>query len=509
MTDNRFPARAAAVLPTRRQLLAGAGGVAAGAVLAACSTAPSGGGGGPSGGQPGTGATGGGTTGGTGPLTWWDQFAPLQDLQKATFQRFAGQGGPQVEYTVYNPNEQGQALQLAFSSQQLPDVFSLAGVGVPPSVLMNQGWFSPLANGEELRSAVPEGTLIEGLHSFDDQLYSFPIFSTRQYDGLLWYSRSAVEAAGLDPDTPPASWDDLRAAARAVQDSGTSGLLLPLQFGERMATFVLELAQAAGFPGATQGGSNGVDLSTGEYAYHHDSVVSAIEFLLSFQTDGLLFPASSSLDARAGRARWAAGGAAFFLDGPYCPGVVVRDFAAFADQLAVGALPTPDGSAPVLNRTPVGGTFWVSGQSDQVDQAAELLALLVGEEYQAGLAEAMDQPPFDLAAVAGSGAHPTYKRAVEMFGEQVFVAPAPQARPGVTDVEAAMGTVEPGLGAIVQGAFSGQVSDVRGALRELSDKLTAAREKAVAEVGGDVSVESWAFPEWQPGTDFDVSGYAR
>ncbi|SDD27986.1 ABC transporter substrate-binding protein [Auraticoccus monumenti] len=509
MTDRTTTRLLDTLRPTRRQLLGGAVGAASAAVVTACSTAPTDvGGGGPQGGS-GGGQTGGGTSGGTGPLTWWDQFAPLEDLQRATFDRFTAGGGPTVEHTVYNPNDQGQALQLAYSSQQMPDVFTLAGVGVTPSVLLGQGWFSPLAGADEVRAAVPEGALIQGLHSFGEDLYSFPIFSNRQYDSLLWFSRSALEGAGLDPESPPASWDDVRAAARAVQDSGTSGLILPLQFADRMATFVLELAQTAGFPGATQGGANGVDLGTGEYRFHDDAVVEAIEFLVSFQTDGLLFPASSSLDARAGRARWAAGGAGFFLDGPYCPGVVVREFDAFAEQLGVGAVPTPDGAPPVLNRTPVGGTFWVSGQSDQVDQAGELMALLLGEEYQAGLAEAMDQPPLDLTSVAGSGAHPTYKRAIEMFAEQVFVAPTPQARPGVTDVEAAMGAVEPGLGPIIQGAFTGQVPDVRAALRELSDKYTAAREEAVAEVGGEVSVESWAFPDWQPGTDFDASGYAR
>lgn len=508
MTDRITAAAPNTLRPSRRQLLGGAGVLASSALLAACNTAPTGTGGGPQGGPQG-GQTGGGTTGGSGPLTWWDQFAPLEELQRSTFEQFTAGGGPEVQYSVYNPNEQGQALQLAFSSQQLPDVFSLAGVGVSPSVLLGQGWFSPLAGGEELRSALPEGSVVDGVHIFDDELYSVPVFSSRQYESLLWYSRSAVEAAGLDPDAPPASWDEWRAAARAVTDSGTAGLILPLQFAERMSAFVLELAQTAGFPGAREGGADGIDLTTGEYRFHDDAFVQAIELLLSFSADGLLFPASSSLDARAGRARWAAGSSAYFLDGPYCPGVVVGSFGEFADQLGVGAVPTPDGSAPVLNRAPVGGTFWVSGQSDQVDRAAELIALLVQPEYQAGLAEAMDQPPLDLAAVAGSGAHPTYKRAVEMFAGQVFIAPAPQARPGVSDVQGSMASIEPGLGAIVQGVFTGQVSDVRAALRELSDKHTAARDAAIADVGGDVSVDSWAFPDWQPGTDFDPSGYGE
>ena len=458
---------------------------------------------------PGPGPGAGGSSGGGGTLTWWDQFNPLQDLQRATFDRFTESGGPAVDYTVYNPNDQGKALQLAFSSQQLPDVFSLAGVGVPPSVLLKQGWFSPLSAAEELKAALPAGSVIDGIHIFDGELYSFPIFSFRQYESLNWYNKSIIEKAGLDPDDPPKSWDDYRASAKKVQDSGTAGLLLPLKFTDRMAQFVLELAQTAGFPGSREGGTTGIDLTTGEYRFHDDAFVDAIDFLLSFQKDGTLFQASTSLDARAGRARWAAGASGHFFDGSYCAGVVAGDFAPFLDQLAVGPIPTPDGKEVVLTRAPSGGTFWVSGQSEQVDEASKLLQAFPGVEYQQSLAVAMDQAPLDLDSVAGSDAHATYKQAVELFKKQVFLGPTPQAKnPFVTVVEGAMAEVKPGLGDIIQGAFSGQVSDVRGALKQLSDATSATRDAAVKAKGdGKVSAEDWAFPSWKRGTDFGPDQY--
>lgn len=495
---------------TRRQLLRSAGMLAGAIALASCDTAPPDASGGPSGGGPSAGGGGTGGTGGTGPLQWWDQFNPLQDLHRATFEQFTADGGSPVEYTVYNPNEQGQALQLAFGSQQLPDVFTLAGVGVPPPTLLAQGWFSALTTGEAILDAAPEGSVVPGVHIFDDQVYSFPIFSFRQYETLNWFNRGLLEDAGLDPDDPPASWDDLRSASRAVKDNGGAGLLLPLKFGPRMETFVFELAQTAGFPGSRLAGTNGIDLTTGEYRFHDDAFVEAIEFLLSFQQDDLLFPASSSLDARSGRARWAAAGSAFFFDGPWNAGVVSGDFNQFLPQLGVGPIPTPEGDAPVLTRPPTGGTFWVSSQSDQVDQASALLELFLGQDYQQGLAEAMDQPPLDLGAVADSDAHETYKRCIEMFSEQVFLGPTPQARnPLVAQVQAAMKPVEPSLGALVQGAFSGQVDDIRAALQTLSDGTAKARDVAIAEVGGDVSVEDWAFPDWKPGEDFGPERYVE
>ncbi|MEJ5943714.1 extracellular solute-binding protein [Pseudokineococcus basanitobsidens] len=492
----------------RRDVLRWAGAFAGATALAGCSTAPpSGASGGPRGGPAASGGPGGGT-GGAGDLTWWDQFGPLRDLHAQAFARFEQSTGRSVQYTRYNPNEQGQALQLAFGSGQLPDVFSLAGVNAPPVALRDQGWFSPLVDASAISDALPDGSLVDGLHVFDGQTLTFPLFSARQYESLNWYTRDQAEQAGLDPDDPPRSWDDLRAAARRAQRSGTSGLLLPLAFPDRMRAFVLELAQTAGFPGSRENSLDGVDLTTGEYRFHDDAFVDAIEFLLSFQQDGTLFPASTSLDARAGRARWAAAGSVFFLDGPYCAGAVANDFPDVLDQLAVGPVPTPDGAAPVLTRPASGGTFWVSSFSDKVDAASELLQLFAGEEYQSGLAAAMDQPPLDLSTVEGSDAHPSYQQAVAYYQEQVFLGPTPQAKnPLVGQVEARMRAVEPGLGAIVQGVFSGQVGDVRGALRQLSDQMTTTRQAAIDEVGGDVGVGDWSFPRWSAGQDFTAEDY--
>ncbi len=492
--------------PSRRQFLSVVA-VAAGAVpLAGCDTAPKTAGNGGSAGPPATGSTGGG-----GNLVWWDQFNPLQKLQRSTFSAYSGKGGPKVDYTVYNPNDQGKALQLAFSSKQMPDVFSLAGIEVPPSVLLSQNWFAPLQDGDSIAKALPAGSIVDGVHRFDGALYSFPIFSFRQYDALLWSNRAVLKKAGVDPDSQPRSWDDVRAAARKVKQSGTAGIILPLKFPERMSAFVQQLAQAAGFPGVQGiGRGDGLNVKTGEFAYDDDTYVQAIEFLLAFKKDGTLFPSSTSLDARAGRARWAAQASGFIFDGPYNAGVINGDFKAFLPQLAVTGIPTPDGSEPVITHAPTMGTFWVSAQSDKVEKASALLTTLTSKDYQAGLANAMDQPPLDLDAVAGSQAHATYKQVVELFKKQVFLGPSPEARNGrVSQAIGAMSPVEPGLGAIIQGVFSGQVKDVKGALAKLSDGTNSARDAAIAKSNGEVKGADWKFDNWTRGKDYTSEDYGK
>lgn len=441
-------------------------------------------------------------------IVWWDQFLPLEPLHQSIWDRYQ-EAHPDVtvEYTVYNPQEQGQALQLAYESDQMPDVHSLAGLGVPPQQLVDQGWFQALSNGGEIQQALPEGSLLEGITIFNGEVFSFPLFSFRQYTTLNWFNKDLMEQAGFDPETGPATWDEFREAARAMTEAGGGrifGWIQGLNFPDRLGVHVDELAQVAGAPGP-------IDHATGEYTYTSEPYAQAIEFLLSLQEDGSLFPASSTLDARTGRARWATGVAGMFFDGPWNIGVVQQEFSDFADKVGVAPIPTPSSDASLIHQGPTGGVFWISSQSANPDVAADILREFTTPEYYVGLAERMDQPPLDLSAVEQADVHPTYQRAVQFYTDRVRLAPSPIARnPAVSRVNAAMEDIHPDLGEIVQGVFSGDVTDYRAALQTYNDQLTAERDRAIETVraeGVDVSIDDWVFSEWQPDQDFTPDMY--
>ena len=444
-------------------------------------------------------------------IRWWDQFQPLEALHRSIWDRYTEtHPNVQVEYTVYNPSEMGQALQLAFSSRQMPDVHSLAGVSVPVPRLVVDGWFTPLARGEEIRQRLPAGSLLDGITVFGGQVYSFPLFSFRQYTSCNWFNRELMEGAGVDPEVGPQTWDEFRQAAAAVTDGGGGqifGWIQGIQFTDRLAVHVDELAQMAG--ALTSGG---IDLTTGQYAHGTDPYVQALEFLVSLQQDGYLFPASSSLDARTARARWATGAAGMFLDGPWNVGVIQGEFSEFLDKVGIAPIPVANPQTPTfVHAVPPVGQLWVSSQSANAPIAEEILLELTTPEYYVGLAERMDQPPLDLTAVDRAEVHPTYRRAVALFQERVRLAPSPVVKnPAVADVLAEMAEVHPNLGEIAQGAFSGDVTDYRAALTEYAGKLSAERERAIGVVqgrGGQVSLDDWVFPNWDPAQDYTDAFY--
>jgi multiple sugar transport system substrate-binding protein len=267
-----------------------------------------------------------------------------------------------------------------------------------------------------------------------------------------------------------------------------------------MADHLTDLAQAAGSPGP-------VDWRTGKYAYDSDGYVKAIEWLLSFQKDGSLHPASSSLDARQGRTRWVAGEAAMFLDGPWNSGVLRNSFADKIDKIGAQRVPYPDKpETSFTGRRPTMGTFFISSQCENPQAATDVLQLMTTDEYYVALAEQMDQPPLNLGVVDTAKVHPIYRKVVKSFADYVRLAPEPLVRnPDVSKVYAQMRPVTPGLGEIIQGAFAGSFTDVRPLLKKLSDQMAAERDRAIGlakDAGARVSVDDWVFANWKPETDF-------
>lgn len=452
-----------------------------------------------------------GASSSTGKLIWWDQFAPIAKYEEKVFAAFAKErNGLPVSYTDQNPQNFAQALQLAFRSKQLPDVFTVSGLAIPPSALRDAGWFAPLQLDPAVEKALPTAAIVDGVNRFDGKTYALPILTFRSHDTCLWFNKDLFTKAGLDVANPPKAYDDVRAAARKIQGigGGVSGWIAPINFPDRLTAQALQMAMAGG--GSM--GPDGIDVTTGSYAYTDENLINAIEFLRAMKTDGVLFPASTHLDARTARARWATGVAGIFFDGSYNMGVLKASFAQFIPKVGVGTIPVPDATtAPALINAAgdPGLSFWVAKTSKHQAQAGTLISKFGTIEGQTGIAEAMDQPPLLADQILDKAkVEPTWKQAVEAFQQEVFLAPSPTSRnPDVAKALAKFQQVEPSLGEIVQGAITGQTANWKQALKKLSADSEAMREKAIQSAqqqGAKVSADDWKFADWKRGQDYQT-----
>lgn len=484
---------------SRRRLLAAAGAISSGAALAACT----------GGGQSAEEAKG-GAGGDTGTVAWWDQFRPLTELfEEEVFGPYAeSHPGVTINRRQMEGPDLGQALQLARRSNQLPDVHSLAGLEAAPAALVAEDWFQPIGDLVDVDGSPIADQLYDGIHRFDDQIYTIPVFTGRSHVLCPWTNTELLQAADVDPDTSPATWDDLRGTLKTLTKKTPDdayGTLLPSQDPAYLTGLITHLAQTAGAPG-------GIDWRTGEYVYHSQPFLDAIEYLQSLQSDQVVHPSSPSMGPRDGRARFAAGHGAVYLWGSWIiGGLMVEEPEAIERGIGVWQVPSQEQDGAFVYGGPPGAPFWVSGSSKNAKLAADVLLQLVTEDVQRKLAETMDQAPVLTEIVADSDAHPTYKRNVEYMTSDTRIAPVPEVgTPDVAMVLAEMRDVHPDLGEIVQSVLTGDTADPAKALKQYSDKVTAERDRAIATVqkdGGKVDTDAWVFGNWDPTQDYTQESY--
>ncbi|UFU02997.1 extracellular solute-binding protein [Ruania suaedae] len=480
---------------SRRSLIAGSGaGLLAGA-LASCT-----GGGQSSQEQP--------SGGGDGTVQWWDQFRPLTTtFDEALFAPYMSDHPDiTVERRQLEGPDLGQALQVARRSNQLPDVHSLAGLDAAPAALVSEGWFQPISDYVDIEGSELGDQLYDGRQRFDGAVYSVPLFSSRWHDATPWYNSALLEEAGIDPEEEPATWDELRALARRVsQNTDAHGIFVPGQEPAYLNALAIRLAQTAGAPGE-------IDWRTGEYVQDSDAFIQAIEFLRALQTDGVIHPASPSMGPRDARARWAAGEGAIYPWGPwFIGGLMVDEPDAVERGMGCWRIPGPETTRNPVYSAPPGGVFWLSADAREPQAASELILQMATPEFQAELAAAMDQPPALLEVVEDADVHPAYAQAVANFAEDVRIAPSPEVgSPGVWRVQAAMRDIRPHVGDLLQSMLAGEDVDIEDGLARYKDEISAERERAIADVqedGDEVSLDAWAFGNWDPESDYELADY--
>lgn len=472
---------------TRRSFLMGGAGLGAAALVGCSSSAPS------------------SSASGPDKITWWDHLKAPRPLNKEMFAAYTKKSGVEVAYSDYDAPGLGQALQLAKQSNQMPDVFALGGLQLPAATLHEQGWFAPLALSDEALGVLPDDAKLPGITSFDGKQFSVPIFSARDGNAYTWYLSSTLEKAGLDPDSPPETYDEFRQACRdVIKGSGgkVQGWMAKLGAIDHMGSNINNMVQAAGFQG-----NGGVDFRTGEFAYASEPYLTVLEFLLSLKTDKLMLSGSVQLKDSPAIIRWAAGQAAFHINDSHVAGVVKNQATKAAPDLRVGNLLVPEkGTTPQMYCGATGGMFWLSHESQEQEQVGALLDTFCTTDYFGRLAAMMGRPPLLLDAVKTADVLPAYRQAQEWNGKQVHLGPVASIRnPAVVAVTSESRQVKPNFGDIVDGLFSGQITNAKQALTKLDSALSKERDRAIAAAakkGSKATPQDWAFPDWQPGKDY-------
>ena len=425
-----------------------------------------------------------------------------------------------VKYDPLPWNEIAKVVPLGVQNGNAHDVFQIP-LNVPAPQAVSEGWVAPLddliPDFATWKKAFPPGAFAPGLTDFNGKTYTIPLTSNQRYSTLTLYNVEIMQKAGYDPGAKPLTWDEFRAAMKRVTEQGKGqyyGLIFEGNQTNRWSNFVSSLGQMAGAPGG--GGDNAtdnIDYRTGEYNFTTAQYLGAIDLLLAMKADNSVFPGSLSINAPQARAQFPNGVAGVILQGPWNIPQWISDTPNF--KFGVGSQPVPNSGTPLpLSYGPGGANhLWVYAKSPNKAIAADIFHYLGSEQGQTAwgtISDGADAPIFPSAS-QNAQLDSQARKAQALFDQQMRLGPEPAVRnPDVAQVSLELKGLQPNFGQVVQGLYTGQLKDPKGAMQDLKDRSEAELQRAIKAAqakGAKVSRDDWKFANWDPTKDFTQDDY--
>ncbi|GLI26908.1 sugar ABC transporter substrate-binding protein [Agromyces rhizosphaerae] len=235
-----------------------------------------------------------------------------------------------VEYEWEGPTF---AAQLAGGS--LPDVFTVPFTD--SKTLLENGQLTDVtAEVEELGYTDAFNPIILAeVQDADGNIYGFP---RQAYAMGLHYNRALFEAAGLDPDSPPTTWDEVREAAKAISDATGKAGFMEMSTNNTGGWQLTAATVARG--GSTQE-ENGDGTYTSTIA--NEATKAQLQFLHDLRWEDDSLGDNYLLDWGSINQEFAAGNIGMYSSGSDVYTALVRDFGLSPDDYGLTVLPTENG----------------------------------------------------------------------------------------------------------------------------------------------------------------------
>lgn len=250
--------------------------------------------------------------------------------------------------TVYGTTSYRDKFITQASGGAGPDVMISDVVWVPQ--LASMGLIQPL--GDKANAVVDQ--FYEGplkTVTFNDKLYGLPWEASPM---AIYYNKKAFRDAGLDPDNPPKTWDELHEAAKKLSGGGKYGFAYMGGWGGSFDWL----------PFLWQSGGDLFDASGKQAVFNSPEAVASVKFLFGMVHEKLIPPAAltwKSWDEL--NSAFAAGLTSMYQSGPWS----LSSLQSAKPNFEWGVFPSPAGKTKA---TVLGGMDWVIGKNTTSPDAA-------------------------------------------------------------------------------------------------------------------------------------------
>jgi ABC-type glycerol-3-phosphate transport system substrate-binding protein len=447
-------------------------------------------------------------------VTHWDWYvaaSPALENEIKLFQQ--ANPGITIKRTNNVKENYDNLFNLAEKGGNAPDVFAIPG---QPSFAeqVASGRMADLtkfADWEAFKKTFPDPVqnFAEGTNTISGKTYSAPLGSTN--DGMwimLWVNTKVFKDAGIVDASGnaklPQTAEDILAACEAIKTK-SGGKVYGYGFAGKSDVWhwTTYLGSLSGNLDATGGAEGGFDTKTGKYVHATNPIFkNSINLLLQMRDKGYILPDSATIDDEAIRVPFVQGRFGMYLNGSWIVGSLRKIDPNFKDFAPV-QVPLIGTSEPksFFYTGPGGSGYAIHAKSKNADAAWRWFRWLhtpeVGERMlksgngtsifpQANKPDLLDDPVQRQLLVLG----PKFSR----------VGPQPVLRnPDVGKVQPKK--INPELKQVVQGIYTGQITDLDQALKDLDAAKQKSLEQAIADAktaGAKVSLEDYIFPDWDP-----------
>jgi ABC-type glycerol-3-phosphate transport system substrate-binding protein len=321
----------------------------------------------------------------------WDRAGAQAKAKQEFFDTWnARQGksrGIQVRYEPQATDKYEEIVRVGFQTKRAPDVFHTPSAQL--GAFVAAGWVRPLPGliGKTvLDKAAP-------YHRKNSELvwggvpYAVP---TTALTNRMLINTELFEKAGLDPESPPATFSEVRKAAAAITKAGKGdafGMLIPIK-ATGFRQWSVDILVMAGDPALAQFGL--FDGATQKY--ESTKYAPVLEFYRAMITDKTAYPGAATLTSDVAINAFGKGEAAMYITSS----AVVSSLADLGSKVkAIAApLPVPDGQQLVQSPMNAGYPYGISSTSKNPEKAAAVYEVMVGDGVQEALA-AKAAPPMN------------------------------------------------------------------------------------------------------------------
>ena len=305
-----------------------------------------------------------------------EQADLFQELETAFHERYPKWT---VKFETFSQDAFQQNLPLSFESGDAPDVIG-ASFDIPMSELLANGWIAPVAGGAEIPddwfARFPENTFVNGHNMVDGVVYGVP---TNEQDiwgpGYMYYNRTVLEDAGIDPDTEiPTTWSELLAVCERVKAADYPCFTAAFDGTSNTRRWWIPFTSVAQ-------SFTPFNYQTGEFDYADEARLRAWDLLKTMYDSEYFIPGVETTDRETSRQIFALDQAAFYMDGAWMPSVF-RTGMGFPD-LNFGVAPTPrpdDGVQGALHKSLLTSRLHVTSAVRNPEAAWALIDFLTEPE---------------------------------------------------------------------------------------------------------------------------------